>query len=166
MKVPSQGEQQKGVALVVCLIFVAVLALMVLSLGGFLAAQSRLSVNHQQSSRLFLGLHGEIYKASMQADILYHSAQDVQPGSEIAWPDSAKWEPKSDINLVLKLLVPGYQCLVDGQSSGVCLPMEISAVGSTNEGDYVAQQQVQGVMVQTLDVASGGDSRAGLFQGN
>ena len=69
---------------------------------------------------------------------------------------------KKDLKIMVELLRPGYECLVVGFSNGSCLAVEVQGE-STSDFLHVSFYQVQGLLIETINVSSGGDSRAGIF---
>ncbi|KFF50301.1 hypothetical protein GY26_03195 [Gammaproteobacteria bacterium MFB021] len=152
---------QRGVALLMSLIFLLLLAIVAAALAETLATQNRLGVAHQQARTLFQSLHGVLDAASHEQAALRAQSQSAQPGTSQAWQGSPPTLPTGS-QLSIELLRAAHTCLVPGYSSGSCLPLELDASG-TRGASEVNARQVLGLRIETVDVTSGGDGRAGIF---
>lgn len=166
-------NRQQGIALIMSLIFLLLLGIAATALLDTVVWQNRLGVAQQQARSLFQSLHGRLEAASHDNNALREITQTAQAGDPINWPQSAEAgfgsrpSPGGDqtLSLSVELLRPGYDCLVTGYSSGSCLPLELRGDGERAVGQADAVQTL-GLVVETINVSSGGDSRAGIFTGH
>ncbi|WP_110691211.1 PilX N-terminal domain-containing pilus assembly protein [Salinicola endophyticus] len=152
---------QRGVALIMSLIFLLLLAIVAAALVETLATQNRLGVAHQQARSLFQSLQGVLDEASREQTELRAQAQLAKPGTSQVWQGDKPTLPAGS-GLQFEMLRAAYGCLVPGYSNGSCLPLELEASGARGAA-AVNARQVLGLRVETVDVTSGGDSRAGIF---
>ncbi|OLO04120.1 hypothetical protein [Salinicola socius] len=167
------ARRQQGVVLIMSLIFLLLLSLASTALLNTVTSQNRLGVVHQQARSLFHSLHGRLEAASHDNTTLRTVTQTAQAGEPLDWPQRAEAGPDLQpsapddqmLSLSVELLRPGYDCLVTGYSSGSCLPMELRGEGKRAAGQADSFQAL-GLVVETINVSSGGDSRAGIFTGH
>lgn len=160
-----QIGRQRGMALIMSLTFLLLLTLASAALLETTGSQARLSVAQQQSREQFLNLQCALSMISSQSDEVQQQLSALQPGVSQPWEDTTSAEncelPDS-ASIQLVLLKPGYSCVVPGFSDGSCLALEIQ--GEAENGvAHAESSQVQGVLFETVNVAGGGDSRAGIF---
>lgn len=167
------GRRQRGIALIMSLIFLLLLAIAATVLLDTVVWQNRLGVAQQQARSLFQSLHGRLEAASHDNITIRTVTQTAQAGEPLDWPQSAEVGPGlppsapggQTLSLSVELLRPGYDCLVSGYSSGSCLPLELRGDGKRAVGQ-VDSFQALGLVVETINISSGGDSRAGIFTGH
>lgn len=159
----KHGNGQRGAVLIMSLLFLLLLSIVAAALFDTVASQARLGVVQQQARTLFQALGGALASASRQEAEIREIALTAQPGTPVTWPGGgAGAEPPDGSSLTIELLRASYDCQVTGYSSGSCLPVELrgsAEQSKTHAGSY----QVQGLLVETINVSSGGDSRAGIF---
>ncbi|CAO1659634.1 MULTISPECIES: pilus assembly PilX N-terminal domain-containing protein [Salinicola] len=169
------GPRQLGAALIMSLIFLFLLSIVAAALLETVSTQNRLSVMQQQSREQFQQLSGEISAVSHQQNEIRDMALSAQPGEPKPWQVQDASPPlentrfknvesiqEKNLKIMVELLRPGYECLVVGFSNGSCLAIEVQGE-STSDFLHVSFHQVQGLLIETINVSSGGDSRAGIF---
>ncbi|WP_251979142.1 hypothetical protein [Salinicola avicenniae] len=154
------------------LIFLLLLAIVAAALVETVISQSRIGVVQQQSRSLFQALDSRLVAASRETETIRTITQTAQAGEPRDWQEAVADESGGSpsardgqtLALSIELLRPGYDCLVTGYSSGSCLPVELSGTGEQTVS-RAGSSQVLGLLVETINVSSGGDSRAGIFNG-
>lgn len=153
--------RQSGMVLIMSLTFLLLLVLATAALFETITSQARLSVAQQLSREQFLNIQCALSKISSQSDEIQKQVSAMQPGAPSSLSVTNCGLP-DDASIELTLLKPGYACVVPGFSDGSCLALEIQ--GEAENGvAHAESSQVQGVLFETVNVAGGGDSRAGIF---
>lgn len=156
-----QIGRQRGMVLIMSLIFLLLLALASAALFETTTSQARLSVAQQLSREQFLNIQCALSMISSQSGEIQKQVSTMQPGAPRSLNVTNCGLP-DDASIQLVLLKPGYACVVPGFSDGSCLALEIQGEAE-NGAAHAESSQVQGLLFETVSVAGGGDSRAGIF---
>lgn len=162
----NDRRRERGAVLIMSLIFLLLLSIVAAALLDTVASQTRLGVVQQQARSLFQVLNGALASAGRRQAEIRQITLSAQPGMPMTWhDDETEMEPPEGSRLTVELLRPGYACQVTGYSSGSCLPVELRG-DAEQSATHAGSHQVQGLLVETINVSSGGDSRAGIFNGS
>ncbi|WP_110687737.1 hypothetical protein [Salinicola aestuarinus] len=174
---------QRGAVLLMSLVFLLLLGVMAAGVGALIGAQSRESAGYQHARQQFQAVNGVLLEASRDRDSLFATLLDSAPPGDaeagMANPNGGDIDSdkscrragggvSSSLCLETALLRAGYACQVTGFSSGSCFAIELrgwAAEGDATEAtaETSASQQVYGLLIETPNIVSGGDGRAGVF---
>lgn len=155
---------QRGMALIMSLTFLLLLALAAAALLETTGSQSRLSVAQQQSHEQFLNLQCALLMVSHQRDEIYEQASKMDPDDDPQpWDDTrnttkSKCGLPNGASIELKRL---RDCEMPGSSSekSICWALEVR--GEVEHGTtHAKSKQVQGLVFKAINVSS---DNAGMF---
>jgi len=154
------GQRQRGIALIMSLIFLLLLAIVATALVDTVVWQTRLGVAQQQARSQFQQLNGAVAFASVEVPSLGYITENSE---------DCEWKPVSDSELSDRLpnggevnvrrLRVAYECRETGNSESMCKPIEVEgkvADDSVTSGS----RQVQGIEIITQKLT---DQRVATF---
>ncbi|KAA0016706.1 hypothetical protein F0A16_16675 [Salinicola corii] len=149
MRDQTCGCRQRGVALLMSLIFLLLLAIAAAALLDTVVWQNRLGVAQQQARDQFQRLRGAIAYTSHEMPGLANATDSAK---------ACEWKTLKDPALVAQVpegyaiqtrrLRVAYDCRATGDSESMCKPVEVAGV-TNNDASSSGISQIQGVEIVT-----------------
>lgn len=127
------GRRQRGIALIMSLIFLLLLAIAATALLDTVVWQNRLGVAQQQARDQFQRLHGAVSFATLEVADLTAITDSAKACEWETMTDSALAEQIPDGREVrARRLRVAYDCQETGNSESMCKPVEVAGVATSN----------------------------------